>query len=84
MPDCLVLDLRMPDMSGLELQRHLTHSGVDLPTVIITGHDEPGMQTECIAAGASRYLCKPLDDKALLAAIDNAIAGAHPRGRGTE
>jgi two-component system response regulator FixJ len=84
MPDCLVLDLRMPDMSGLELQRHLADSGVELPTIIITGHDEPGMQTECIAAGASRYLRKPLDDKALLAAIDKAIAGMRARGGGTE
>src|SRR5262245_34403339 len=57
-PDCLVLDLRMPEMSGLELQRHLIDSGVRLPTVIITGHDEPGVREECIAAGASRYLRK--------------------------
>lgn len=82
MPDCLVLDLRMPGMSGLELQRHLADTGMDLPTIIITGHEEPGVQTECMAAGASRYLRKPLDDKALLAAIDKAIAGA--RDRGTE
>src|SRR5262249_2482580 len=74
MPDCLVLDLRMPDMTGLELRRHLTDSGVQLPTIMITGHDEPGARAECMAAGASRYLRKPLDDKALLKAIDTAIA----------
>lgn len=77
MPDCLVLDLRMPDMNGLELKRCLADKGIDLPTVIITGHDEPGMQVECMAAGASRYLRKPLDDVALLEAIDTAITDAH-------
>jgi len=72
-PDCLVLDLRMPGMSGLDLQRHLNDTGAQLPTVIMTGHDEPGVRAECLAAGASGYLRKPLDDKALLEAIDDAI-----------
>jgi FixJ family two-component response regulator len=76
MPDCLVLDLRMPDMNGLDLQRHLAKHGIRLPTVIVTGYDEPGVRDECIAAGASRYLRKPLDEKALLEAIDAAIAEA--------
>jgi len=77
LPDCLVLDLRMPDMNGLELKRHLTDRGIQVPTVIITGHDEPGMHAECMAAGVSRYLRKPLDDLALLEAIDRAIMDAH-------
>lgn len=74
LPDCVVLDLRMPDMSGLELQRRLADAGVRLPTVVITGHDEPGMRSKCLAAGASTYLRKPLDEKALLLAIEDAIA----------
>jgi FixJ family two-component response regulator len=74
LPDCLILDLRMPDMSGLELQRRLADAGVRLPTVVITGHDEPGMQAKCLAAGAGTYLRKPLDEKALLRAIEDAIA----------
>jgi FixJ family two-component response regulator len=79
MPDCLVLDIRMPDMNGLELQRHLAGSGVHLPIIIVTGHDEPGMQAECMAAGASRYLRKPLDDMALLEAIETAITDRRSR-----
>jgi len=76
-PDCLVLDLRMPDMSGLDLQRHLTGIGMTVPTIIMTGHDEPGMRADCLAAGARNYLRKPLDDRALLEAIDEAITDAH-------
>jgi FixJ family two-component response regulator len=74
MPDCLVLDLQMPEMNGLELQQQLAESGVRLPVVVITGHDEPGMRAQCMAAGASMYLRKPLDDKVLLEAISTAIA----------
>ena len=76
LPDCLVLDLQMPEMNGLELQRHLIQAGRRLPTIVITGHDEPGMEAQCMAAGASRYLRKPLDDKVLLDAIRHAIATA--------
>jgi FixJ family two-component response regulator len=72
-PDCLVLDLQMPEMTGLALQRELARSGIRLPVVMITGHDEPGMQARCVAAGVAAYLRKPLDEKTLLAAIDNAI-----------
>ncbi len=73
-PDCLVIDLQMPEMNGLELQQHLSEHGIHLPVVVITGHDEPGMQAQCMAAGASTYLRKPLDDKVLLEAISTAIA----------
>jgi CheY-like chemotaxis protein len=54
-PDCLVLDLQMPVMDGLALQRTLGRSGRRLPIVVITGHDEPGMHARCLAAGASAY-----------------------------
>lgn len=75
-PDCLILDLQMPDMSGLELHQRLAESGVRLPVIVITGHDQPGMQARCIAAGIATYLRKPLEDETLLAAIDAAIAKA--------
>lgn len=75
-PDCLVLDLQMPEMSGLELQQRLKDTGTRLPVVIVTGHDEPGMRARCMAAGVSAYLRKPIDGKALLEAIDRAIAEA--------
>jgi FixJ family two-component response regulator len=72
-PDCLVLDLHMPEVDGLELQGELARTGMRLPTVVITGHDEPGMQARCLAAGAAAYLRKPLDGRRLLAAIEAAI-----------
>ena len=72
-PDCLVLDLQMPEMNGLALQRELGRAGIRLPIVIITGHDEPGMQARCLAAGAAAYLRKPLEERTLLAAIEAAI-----------
>ena len=75
-PDCLVLDLQMPEMDGLALQRTLGRSGRRLPIVVITGHDEPGMQARCLAAGASAYLRKPLEAGTLLAAIEAAIEPA--------
>jgi FixJ family two-component response regulator len=76
-PDCLVLDLQMPGTSGLDLQRQIVRAGLRLPIVVITGHDEPGMQARCLAAGASAYLRKPLEAGKLLAAIEAAINPAH-------
>jgi two-component system response regulator FixJ len=76
MPDCLVLDIHMPEMSGIELQKHLRARGFDLPCVMITGHDEEGSHEACLAAGASHYLRKPFDETALLKAVDQAIATA--------
>ena len=55
-PDCLVLDLQMPGLTGLEVQRVLTGSGVRFPTIIITAHDEPETRARCLTAGAAAYL----------------------------
>jgi len=74
-PDCLVLDLQMPGLTGLEVQRALTAAGVRFPTIIITAHDEPEARARCISAGVAAYLCKPLHDEMLLDAI------AHVMGR---
>jgi FixJ family two-component response regulator len=82
-PDCLVLDLQMPGMNGLALQRELAQAGTRLPTVIITGHDEPGMEARCLAAGAGAYLRKPLDERTLLAAIEDAIQASRASGVGS-
>lgn len=68
-PDCLVLDLQMPGLTGLEVQRTLTGAGVRFPTIIITAHDEPETRARCLSAGAGAYLCKPLHDEMLLEAI---------------
>jgi FixJ family two-component response regulator len=72
-PDCLVLDLQMPGLTGLEVQRALTAAGVRFPTIIITAHDEPEARARCISAGVAAYLCKPLHDEMLLDAITNVM-----------
>lgn len=71
--DCLILDLHMPGMNGLEVQRRLTQSGFRVPVIVVTGHDEPQARTQCLSAGAAAYFSKPFDDKALLHAIEVAM-----------
>ena len=78
-PDCVVLDVQMPEMSGLQIQRRLSEIGVSVPVVMITGHDEAGAQEACLAAGASSYLRKPLDRSVLLEAIERAISSSAER-----
>jgi FixJ family two-component response regulator len=72
--DCIVLDLQMPDMTGLDLQRHLNALRRErpVPVIIITAHDEPGSRERCLAAGASAYLRKPVESSVLLAIISEA------------
>jgi FixJ family two-component response regulator len=70
-PDCPILDLHMPGISGLELLQGLSRIDVLVPTIVITAYDERAM--ECLAAGAQVYLRKPVDDKVLLSAIESAI-----------
>jgi FixJ family two-component response regulator len=78
LPDCVVLDLHMPGMSGMDVQQQLAGSGLRLPVVIITGHDEPETRSRCLSAGAAAYLRKPLDDETLLDAIHRAAGGSRP------
>jgi FixJ family two-component response regulator len=84
-PDCVVLDLHMPQVTGFEVQARLAQLGARVPVVIITGHDTPEARARAAAAGASAYLLKPVDDRTLLDAIAAAIAGsgggALPPGR---
>jgi len=75
-PDCLILDLHMPGMSGLELLRQLQAMDLRLPVVVITAFDEPGSRARCIDAGAAAYLRKPLDHRVLLNAIALAVDDA--------
>jgi FixJ family two-component response regulator len=72
-PDCVVLDLHMPEMSGFDVQAALAGGHPALPVVVMTGHDTPGSHARVTQLGASGYLCKPIDDEALLAAIGDAI-----------
>lgn len=72
-PECLILDLHMPEMTGLELQGELLRVGARIPTIVVTAHNEMGYREQCRAAGATDYLLKPLDEHTLLAAINSAI-----------
>ena len=72
-PDCLILDLHMPGMTGLHVLRQLQESGVPIPTIVITAYDEPETRTDCLAAGAAAYLRKPLDDSVLLETIKATV-----------
>lgn len=73
-PDCVVVDLHMPGLNGLELIGCLQHLDARLAFVVITAHDEAAMRERCLRAGAAAYLCKPLDEHTLLSAIENACA----------
>ena len=78
-PDCVVLDLHMPVMSGQALLKQIRRMSARLPVVVITAHDTAETRDDCIAAGAAAYLRKPLDDRLLLNAISVALAKS-PRG----
>ncbi|MGA2496550.1 MAG: response regulator [Tepidisphaeraceae bacterium] len=73
-PDCVVLDLCMPLLSGLALQASLAKVGRRLPVVIVTGNDSPEARRRAAEGGAAAYLRKPVDDKTLLEAVEAAIA----------
>jgi FixJ family two-component response regulator len=71
LPECLIVDLQMPQMSGLELLQHLTRTSIRIPTIIITAHAESGIRERCKAAGAVGFLTKPLQDTSLFAALED-------------
>jgi FixJ family two-component response regulator len=73
-PDCVLLDLHMPGMSGEQLLWHIGHMVGRPPVVVITAHDTPETRAQCLAAGAASYLRKPLDDRLLLNAISAALS----------
>ena len=78
-PGCIVLDVRMPGMSGLELQRHLAEQGCALPVLIITGHGDVPMAVAALKAGAVDFVQKPFNDQQLLDAIGAAIRTSRER-----
>src|SRR5687767_2093535 len=70
---CLVLDVQMPGLSGLDLQGELSHSGIHLPVIFITGHGDIPTTVRAMKAGAVEFLTKPVSDSELLAAINQAL-----------
>ena len=73
-PACLVLDVRLPDLGGLEFQRALAEADVHIPIIFITGHADVPMTVRAMKAGAVEFLTKPFRGQELLAAIQEAIA----------
>jgi FixJ family two-component response regulator len=72
--DCLVLDLRMPGMSGIEVQQDIEFIKAGIATIVITAHDEMDSRLKCLSAGAVAYLTKPFDDEVLLQAVMDSIS----------
>lgn len=81
-PDCVILDLQLPGMTGTELLRRFSVFADAPPVVVITGSDDECLRHDCIALGAKRYFRKPLDCDALLDAAREIVAskGGDPRG----
>ncbi len=73
-PSCLILDVRLPESSGLELQRQLAEAGVEIPIIFITGHADVPMTVRAMKAGAVEFLTKPFRGQELLDAVQDAIA----------
>src|SRR4029079_2652946 len=74
-PNCILLDLHMPGMSGYEVQTHLARINSAIPIVVLTGNDTPEARKRTLGAGASAYLTKPVDRNDLLQAVKSAIVG---------
>ena len=72
-PCCLVLDVSLPDLNGLELQKLIASERTDMPIIFITGHGDVPMTVQAMKAGAVEFLTKPFDDEVLLSAIRHAL-----------
>ena len=72
-PSCLVLDVRLPQMSGLDFQRQLAEAGVQIPIIFITAHGDIPMSVKALKSGAVEFLTKPFRDQDLLDAIQQAL-----------
>jgi two-component system response regulator FixJ len=78
---CVVADVRMPGMDGIELVRELARRRIPLPVVVISGHADVPMAVAAIKAGAEDFIEKPIDDVQLVAAINRGLAGAYAQRR---
>ncbi|HSZ00117.1 MAG TPA: response regulator, partial [Terriglobales bacterium] len=72
-PSCLVLDVRLPGMSGLDLQSKLNEAGIEIPIIFITGHGDIPMTVKAMKSGAVEFLTKPFRDQDLIDAIQQAL-----------
>ena len=73
-PECLIVDLQMPDMNGVELQQHLVSNGINIPAILITAHGDAVLHSH--EGGFVARLRKPLQEETLFDAIDKAVGGS--------
>lgn len=78
-PDCVLLDLHMAGINGFDVQRAMAPAHATVPIIVITGHDSAESRTRALRSGAKGYLCKPIDEETLLAAIGAALADTQDR-----
>jgi FixJ family two-component response regulator len=76
-PSCLVLDVSLPDLNGLDLQKRITGDRMDMPIIFITGYGDVPMTVQAMKAGAVEFLTKPFSDDVLLSAIRLAMERSH-------
>jgi FixJ family two-component response regulator len=76
-PSCLVLDVALPDLNGLDLQKRVADDRIDMPIIFITGYGDMPMTVQAMKAGAVEFLTKPFGDDALLSAVRHAIERSH-------
>jgi FixJ family two-component response regulator len=72
-PDCVILDLQMPELNGLDVLAALARARLDLRVIMITGHDNPESRARCLDAGVMACLSKPLEETAFLRAVTDAV-----------
>ena len=82
-PSCLVLDVNLPGLSGLDVQEELAKSGAQIPIIFLTGHGDIPMTVRAVKAGAVDFLTKPFDDEDLLNAVRQCIVGSQQEARET-
>ena len=83
-PGCVLLDVRMPEMDGLAVQKELKARGIDLPVIVMTGHGDVSVAVEAMKAGAVDFIEKPFDKSVLLAALDDGFGRIELSGRRAE
>jgi FixJ family two-component response regulator len=82
--DCLITDIRMPGMNGLELLQHLKAAGSTLPVIIVTSMNDPLVRSRALESGAHAYLTKPVTDDVLLESLKTALPGRQIPGEDEE
>jgi len=80
-PDCVVLDIHMPNVDGFQVQSRLANAKLAIPVIVITGHDSAETHARALKGGAVAYLRKPVDAETLLSAISSALRGRREERR---